>query len=81
MKHWNNDDCPCSRDCPRRAAGCHATCKEYTEWKEKHEAERAALSDVKRGEYAARATEIKRVDRVLTAAKKARKYGRINLKR
>lgn len=81
MKHWNNDDCPCSRDCKKRTAGCHGTCKEHAKWKEKHEAERAAEFEAKCSEYAARDAEIKRVDYITSTAKKVRKYGRINLRR
>ena len=35
----NESEAPCTRDCPQRAAECHATCSRYADYQQKKFAE------------------------------------------
>ena len=41
---WRNDDCPCTRDCPKRSGTCHGTCGDYDKWVKKREADKKAAA-------------------------------------
>lgn len=43
MIPWANmKDNPCDRSCPRRHVGCHGTCKEYAQYKQRAQEQKQA---------------------------------------
>lgn len=51
-EYASESDFPCRPDCPKRFVGCHSSCKEYIEAKEKYNAKKSAIRAKKDAEQA-----------------------------
>lgn len=56
---------PCKRDCPRRSSTCHATCKDYKEYRQALDERNALIRQERDREFDVRAVAIESRRRTL----------------